>query len=95
MNESLDQQTGHRPAPSTGWRQLGHSCGNATSTRRLKLARNRPLSRPKRLAVTVSPCMAVTLTPPVGNLNGGGGTLHGRHALHTSFLHPAHAKAKR
>src|SRR6266487_5667508 len=96
MNESLDQQAGHRPAPSTGWRQLGHSCGNATSTTSPKLARIRPLSRAKRLAGTMSPCMAVTLTPRVGNLNGGGGTLRdSQHASHTSFLGAAHAKARR
>src|SRR5215472_826215 len=70
MNESLDQQTGHRPAPSTGSRQVGQSCGSATSSTSPKLARKALLSRAKRLAGTVSPCMADTLTPQVANLNG-------------------------
>src|SRR5215467_9925398 len=70
MNESLDQQTGHRPAPSTGSRQVGQSCGNATSSTSPKLARKAPLSRAKRLAGTVSPCMEDTLTPQVAYLNG-------------------------
>src|SRR6266581_6074019 len=70
MKESLDQQAGHRPAPSTGSRQVGQSCGNATSSTSPKLARKAPLSRAKRLAGTVSPCMDLTLTPQVVNLNG-------------------------
>src|SRR5215468_6592191 len=70
MNESLDQQAGHRPAPSTGSRQVGQSCGSATSSTSPKLARKALLSRAKRLAGTVSPCMADTLTPQVANLNG-------------------------
>src|SRR5262249_11997948 len=70
MNESLDQQTGHRPAPSTGSRQVGQSCGSATSSTSPKLARKALLSRAKRLAGKVSPCMADTLTPQVANLNG-------------------------
>jgi len=72
MNESLDQQAGHSPAPSTGSRQLGQSCGNATSTSKPKLARNAPFSRAKRLAgiAAVSPCMYVTLMPRVADLNG-------------------------
>src|SRR5262252_805879 len=69
MNESLDQQTGHRPAPSTGVRQVGQSCGSATSTTSPKLARKALPSRAKRLAGTVSPCMDLTLTPQVANLN--------------------------
>src|SRR5246127_3648537 len=70
MKESLDQQAGHRPAPSTGVRQVGQSCGSATSTTSPKLARKALLSRAKRLAGTVSPCMDLTLTPQVANLNG-------------------------
>src|SRR6266436_4867607 len=70
MKESLDQQAGHRPAPWTGSRQVGQSCGSATSTTSPKLARKAPLSRAKRLAGTVSPCMDLTLTPQVANLNG-------------------------
>src|SRR6516162_8901604 len=70
MNESLDQQTGHRPAPSTGSRQVGQSCGSATSSTSPKLARKALLSRAKRLAGTVSPCMEDTLTPQVADLNG-------------------------
>src|SRR5260221_5882029 len=70
MKESLDQQAGHRPAPWTGSRQVGQSCGSATSTTSPKLARKALLSRAKRLAGTVSPCMALTLTPQVANLNG-------------------------
>src|SRR5215468_3487028 len=70
MKESLDQQAGHRPAPWTGSRQVGQSCGSATSTTSPKLARKALLSRAKRLAGTVSPCMDLTLTPQVANLNG-------------------------
>jgi hypothetical protein len=70
MNESWDQHAGHRPAPSTGVRQVGQSCGSATSTTSPKLARKALLSRAKRLAGTVSPCMDLTLTPQVANLNG-------------------------
>src|SRR6266404_4376771 len=70
MKESLDQQAGHRPAPWTGSRQVGQSCGSATSTTSPKLARTALLSRAKRLAGTVSPCMDLTLTPQVANLNG-------------------------
>src|SRR6516162_4177531 len=55
MKESLDQQAGHRPAPWTGSRQVGQSCGSATSTTSPKLARKALLSRAKRLAGTVSP----------------------------------------
>ena len=70
MKESLDQQAGHRPAPWTGSRQVGQSCGSATSATSPKLARKALLSRAKRLAGTVSPCMDLTLTPQVANLNG-------------------------
>src|SRR6516225_5103443 len=49
MNESWDQQTGHRPAPSTGSRQVGQSCGSATSSTSPKLARKALLSRAKAL----------------------------------------------
>jgi hypothetical protein len=70
MKESLDQQAGHRPAPWTGSRQVGQSCGSATSTTSPKLARKALLSRAKRLAGIVSPCMDLTLTPQVANLNG-------------------------
>ena len=70
MKASLDQQAGHSPAPSTGSRQVGQSCGSATSTTSPKLARKTLLSRAKRLAGTVSPCMELTLTPQVANLNG-------------------------
>src|SRR5215471_15920439 len=69
MNESWDQHAGHRPAPSTGVRQVGQSCGSATSTTSPKLARKALPSRAKRLAGTVSPCMDLTLTPQVANLN--------------------------
>ena len=74
MNESLDQQAGHSPEPWTGSRQLGQSCGSATSTSRPKLARNAPLSRAKHLAgiSAISPCMRVTLMPEVAELNGVG-----------------------
>ena len=70
MKESLDQQAEHRPAPWTGSRQVGQSCGSATSATSPKLARKALLSRAKRLAGTVSPCMDLTLTPQVANLNG-------------------------
>lgn len=73
MKESLDQQAEHRPAPWTGSRQVGQSCGSATSTTSPKLARKALLSRAKRLAGMVSPCMDLTLTPQVANLNGVGG----------------------
>src|SRR5262245_6771355 len=88
MNESLDQQAGHRPAPSTGSRQVGHSCGSATSSTSPKLARKALLSRAKRLAGTVSPCMALTLTPQVANLNGVAGPLAPLRSRPTSFLRP-------
>ena len=32
MNESFDQQAGHRPLPSTGSRQAAHSGGSARSS---------------------------------------------------------------
>ena len=70
MKESLDQQAEHRPAPWTGSRQVGQSCGSATSATSPKLARKALLSRAKRLAGMVSPCMGLTLTPQVVNLNG-------------------------
>src|SRR5262249_24860418 len=70
MKESVDQQAGHRPTPWTGSRQVGQSCGSATSTTSPKLARKTLLSRAKRLAGIVSPCMEGTLTPQVTNVNG-------------------------
>src|SRR5258705_10058947 len=72
MNESLDQQAGHSPAPLTGSRQVGQSWGSATSTTRPKLARNALVSQAKRLGSTpvVSPCIGLTLTLRVANLNG-------------------------
>jgi hypothetical protein len=54
MNESLDQQLAHRPAPSTGSRQDGQSWGKATRASRSKIAPTARLTLGRRLAGAAS-----------------------------------------
>src|SRR5512144_3266954 len=67
MKESLDQHVGHRPAPSTGSRQVAQSCGNATSRTRARLARRTAATLPRRRTGTwlasMSPCMGTRYRP--------------------------------
>src|SRR5215475_7690443 len=62
MNESFDQQAGHKPSPPTGSRQAAQSLGSATSTASPNADRSAPATRPKRRggasAAAVSPCMS-------------------------------------
>jgi hypothetical protein len=73
MNESLDQHAGHRPAPSTGSRQVAQSWGSATSTISPSAVRNAPVTRANRRPgakpASISPCMAGTVARPTVNLN--------------------------
>ena len=68
MKESLDQHAGHRPAPSTGSRQVAQSCGSATSRTRARLARKAAATLPRRRTGTwlasMSPCMGHASPPP-------------------------------
>lgn len=50
MNESMDQQLAHRPAPSTGLRHDGQSWGKATRARRWTIPRMARVSSADRLA---------------------------------------------
>src|SRR5262249_41266548 len=77
-----------QPAPSTGVRQVGQSCGSATSTTSPKLGRKALHSRAKRLAGTVSPCMDLTLTPQVANLNRAAGDVGAAGALRRRLCAP-------
>jgi len=74
MKESLRQQAGHRPGPSTGSRQAAQSCGSATSAASRNIARTAAPSRANRLAgisaASISPCMVASVSPPAANLNG-------------------------
>src|SRR5512144_725221 len=67
MKESLDQHVGHRPAPSTGSRQVAQSCGNATSRTRARLARRTAATVPRRRTgpwlASMSPCMGTRYRP--------------------------------
>src|SRR5262249_15198384 len=69
MNESLDQQAGHKPAPSTGSGQVGPSCGSTIEHE--PQARAQGTAQPgKAFGRDALPLHGGTLTPQVANLNG-------------------------
>src|SRR5262249_46838571 len=63
MKESLRQQAGHRPGPSTGSRQAAQSCGSATSAASRNIDRMAAPSRANRLARTSAASISPSMCP--------------------------------